>query len=85
MTTGLPTPSPDSGLPLSAYRYLDQVPDPDGAEVQEWVDSVDALVETEGHARARRLLLQVRRRAEERGVDQACGRWRRRWSSALVS
>ena len=67
--TPRPVPAPGSGVPLSSYRYLDQLPDPDGAELREWVDSVEELIDAEGHSRARRLLLQVLRREEELGLD----------------
>ncbi|MEO8697587.1 MAG: pyruvate dehydrogenase (acetyl-transferring), homodimeric type [Acidimicrobiales bacterium] len=53
---------------MNPYRYLRQLPDPDGGEVQEWVDSVDGLVDARGPARARRLLLHVMGRAAELGI-----------------
>jgi pyruvate dehydrogenase E1 component len=40
-----------------------QLPDVDPAETQEWVDSLDAVVEREGRARARFLMLKVLERA----------------------
>ena len=54
---------------MNPYRYLRQLPDPDGGEVQEWVDSVDGLVDARGPARARRVLLHVMGRAAELGID----------------
>lgn len=54
---------------MNSYRFLHQLPDPDVGEVQEWVDSHDGLTEVRGHARARRVLLQVLGRAEELGID----------------
>ena len=56
---------------MNPYRYLRQLPDPDGAEVQEWVDSVDALVNARGETRARRVLSHVAGRAAELGIDVA--------------
>ena len=54
---------------MNPYRYLRQLPDPDGSETQEWADSVDALVDARGTMRARRLLLHVVGRALELGID----------------
>jgi pyruvate dehydrogenase E1 component len=54
---------------MNPYRYLRQLPDPDDAEVREWIDSVDGLVGASGAERARRVLLHVLGRAEELGVD----------------
>jgi pyruvate dehydrogenase E1 component len=53
---------------MNAHRSLVQVPDLDPTEVQEWLDSVDALARVSGPARARRLLLHVLGRAAELGV-----------------
>jgi len=54
---------------MNPYRFLRQLPDPDVDEVQEWVDSVEALTAARGRERARRLLLHVLGRAEQLGVD----------------
>ena len=43
-------------------------PDTDPAETQEWLDSVDAVVDHAGRARARDLMLSVLQRAEQRHV-----------------
>jgi pyruvate dehydrogenase E1 component len=54
---------------MNPYRYLRQLPDPDGIEVAEWVDSVDDLARVGGPSRSRRLLLHVLGRAADIGVD----------------
>jgi pyruvate dehydrogenase E1 component len=53
---------------LDPYRYLAQLPEPDSAEVQEWADSVDALLAARGRDRTRRILLHVLGRARRQGV-----------------
>ncbi len=45
-----------------------QVPDTDPSETQEWLDSVDAVVDHAGRVRARQLMLSVLRRAQQRHV-----------------
>jgi pyruvate dehydrogenase E1 component len=55
-------------LGTSPYRFLGQLPDPDDGEVEEWVDSVDALTQSRGPARARQVLLHVLGRAAELGI-----------------
>lgn len=45
--TSLPRP-PSIAVSLHPYRYLDQLPERDGSEVEEWADSVDALVDAAG-------------------------------------
>ncbi|MEO8501864.1 MAG: pyruvate dehydrogenase (acetyl-transferring), homodimeric type [Vicinamibacteria bacterium] len=45
-----------------------QVPDVDPSETQEWLDSVDAVVDHAGRVRARQLMLSVLRRAQQRHV-----------------
>ena len=42
--------------------------DADPAETQEWLDSVDAVVDHAGRGRARELMLSVLRRAQQRHV-----------------
>ncbi|MGE3447795.1 MAG: pyruvate dehydrogenase (acetyl-transferring), homodimeric type [Microbacteriaceae bacterium] len=64
-----PLRSPSTGTPLHPYRYLEQLPEPDGSEVQEWADSVDGLLEAGGAGRARRVLLHVLGRARALGID----------------
>ena len=54
-------------VPLDPYRYLEQLPEPDGSEVEEWADSVDGLLAAGGARRARRVLLHVLGRARARG------------------
>jgi hypothetical protein len=53
---------------MNPSRYLGQLPYPDGGEVQEWVDSVDGLVDARGTARAGRVLLHVMGRVAELGI-----------------
>ena len=57
------------GSLVSSYRHLAQLPEPDGPEVQEWVDSVDALVERGGAEHARRVLLHALGRAADLGLQ----------------
>jgi pyruvate dehydrogenase E1 component len=54
---------------MNPYRFLDQLPDPDLGESQEWVDSLDALVGAHGAARARQVLFRVLGRAQTLGID----------------
>jgi pyruvate dehydrogenase E1 component len=62
-------PEPTGGTRINAYRFLGQLPDPDPRDVQEWVDSLDALAGFRGATAARRLLLRLLGRAEELGID----------------
>lgn len=64
-----PPRSRSVGTPPDPYRYLGQLPEPDGAEVEEWADSVDVLVEVGGADRAQRVLLHVLGRARSLGLD----------------
>ena len=64
-----PPRSRSVGTPPDPYRYLAQLPEPDGDEVEEWADSVDALVEVGGAGRAQRVLLHVLGRARSLGLD----------------
>ncbi len=48
---------------------LSQVPDVDHEETQEWIDSIDGLINAQGEQRARYLLMAMERRARERGVQ----------------
>jgi pyruvate dehydrogenase E1 component len=54
---------------MNPYRFLDQLPDPDVGETQEWVDSLDALTDARGAARARQVLFRVLGRAQALGLD----------------
>jgi pyruvate dehydrogenase E1 component len=45
-----------------------QIPDVDGEETQEWLQSLDSVVDTAGRARARYLMLRLLERARERQV-----------------
>lgn len=45
---------------------LTQIPDADADESQEWVESLDAVIENAGPQRARYLLLRLLERARER-------------------
>ena len=49
--------------------YVHQLPDIDPTETQEWLDSLDAIVETHGKTRARFLLSQLLSRANANGVS----------------
>ena len=44
--------------------YVNQLPDTDPAETQEWLDSLDAVVDVHGKTRARFLLSKLLERAE---------------------
>lgn len=48
---------------------LRQVPDADPEETQEWLDSIDGLIDSNGGPRTRYLLTQMRQHAEERGIN----------------
>lgn len=54
--------------PVHSDRLPGQVPDVDPSETQEWVESLDGLVDHAGRTRARGLMLSVLRRARERQV-----------------
>ncbi|MCI7551310.1 MAG: pyruvate dehydrogenase (acetyl-transferring), homodimeric type, partial [Arcanobacterium sp.] len=47
---------------------LSQVPDIDREETEEWIQSLDALIDHQGDNRARYLLMAMQRRARERGI-----------------
>ncbi|MGB4634940.1 MAG: pyruvate dehydrogenase (acetyl-transferring), homodimeric type [Arcanobacterium sp.] len=47
---------------------LSQVPDIDKEETQEWLDSIDGLIEEKGGPRTRYLLMAMQRRARQKGV-----------------
>ncbi|WP_073996499.1 pyruvate dehydrogenase (acetyl-transferring), homodimeric type [Arcanobacterium urinimassiliense] len=48
---------------------LSQVPDVDKEETQEWLDSLTALIDSQGNPRARYILMALERKARERGVQ----------------
>lgn len=56
---------------MAQYRFANHFPDPDPAETQEWVDSLDALAEARGPSRARQLLFHLLGRAAALGLDIA--------------
>ena len=53
--------------------FIPQLPDTDPAETAEWLDALDAVVNTSGAARAEYLLAHLRSRAQARGLDVAPG------------
>ena len=50
---------------MSIDGFLDQLPDTDPAQTQEWIDSLDAVTTIEGRTRARFLLARLLERARE--------------------
>ncbi len=48
---------------------LSQVPDIDREETQEWLESIDSLIDAQGGPRTRYLLMAMERRARERGIN----------------
>src|SRR5512139_847604 len=48
--------------------FVHQLPDIDQSETNEWLDSLDAVIEGRGRARARYLLARLMERAREQGV-----------------
>jgi pyruvate dehydrogenase E1 component len=48
--------------------FIHSLPDVDPAETQEWVDSLDSVIEGRGKVRARYLLARVMQRAREQGI-----------------
>ena len=57
--------------------FVHQLPDIDPDETQEWLDSLDAVVERQGKTRARFLLLKLLERARELQVGLPGARCRR--------
>jgi len=53
----------------TARNELNQLPDTDPEETQEWVESLDEAVHTQGTERARSLVLTLLRRAHEHDLD----------------
>ncbi len=62
-----PVTSTNAGGPL-INGQLSQVPDIDAEETGEWIESLDGLIDDRGGPRARYILLNMLRRARERGV-----------------
>ena len=60
--------SPQDGTGPLIDGLLSQVKDIDTAETQEWIESLDGLIEERGGPRARYMLLNMLRRARQRGV-----------------
>ena len=60
--------SQDNTSPL-INGLLSQVPDIDSEETQEWIDSIDDLINHRGGPRARYILLSMLRRARERNIQ----------------
>jgi len=54
--------------PLIADGYPTQYVDTDPEETQEWLDSIDAVIDKVGNTRARFLMLSMLRRASERNI-----------------
>jgi len=49
--------------------FVHGLPDIDQAETQEWLDSLDAVIDTNGRSRARYLLARLMEQARDKGVD----------------
>src|SRR5690625_4486168 len=60
--------SPEDGSGPLIDGLLSQVKDIDPAETQEWLESLDGLIEERGEPRARYMLLNMLRRARQRNV-----------------
>jgi pyruvate dehydrogenase E1 component len=54
---------------MSHDGYTQQLPDADPGETREWVDALDAVVDSQGPARARLLMARLNDHARARGVD----------------
>jgi pyruvate dehydrogenase E1 component len=54
--------------PVISSRLPNQLPDLDPSETQEWVESLDAVVEHAGRTRAHSLMLSVLQRAQQRQI-----------------
>ena len=48
--------------------FVHQLPDTDPTETSEWLDSLDAVIDTHGRTRARFLIAKLMERANELGV-----------------
>ncbi|HDL49384.1 MAG TPA: hypothetical protein ENH33_05430, partial [Actinobacteria bacterium] len=53
---------------MNIDRFVQQLPDTDPTETQEWLDSLDQLIAVEGKTRARYLLSRMLLRAREQQV-----------------
>ena len=56
------------GAPMYFDEFKHQLPDIDEAETQEWLDSLDQVVDQEGENRARFLMFKLLKRARQRHV-----------------
>lgn len=65
---GSPLPTEPERMPLIQDGYPTQYVDTDPDETQEWIDSIDAVINRVGNHRARFLMLQMLRRASERNI-----------------
>ena len=69
-----------------------QLPDTDAAETQEWLDSLDTVIQSDGQRRARYLMAKLIAHARAQNVDvpasvstwRICPRRRRRYVSAML-
>ena len=57
----------------NAEGFIPQLPDTDPTETAEWLDALDAVVNTSGAARAQYLLAHLANRARARGLDVPVG------------
>ena len=48
--------------------YRQQLPDRDPQETEEWIDSIDSIIEVKGEERARYLLQTLIREASDRNI-----------------
>ncbi|OYY51338.1 MAG: pyruvate dehydrogenase (acetyl-transferring), homodimeric type, partial [Polaromonas sp. 39-63-203] len=64
----LTTPFPQEATSTGSVRTVQEVPDPDPQETQEWREAFEALVATQGPARARQLLNELSRVARTRRI-----------------
>jgi pyruvate dehydrogenase E1 component len=48
--------------------FVHQLPDIDPGETEEWLDSLDSVIDVGGRARARYLMARLMERAREQGV-----------------
>ena len=48
--------------------HIRQLPDIDAAETQEWLESLDAIIDVKGESRANYILARLLERARDKGV-----------------
>jgi pyruvate dehydrogenase E1 component len=53
---------------MDTDQFIDQLPDPDPGETAEWLDSLDAVVDTAGAARAEYLVARINEHARDRNI-----------------